>query len=256
MITRRSALAGLATLSLIPVLPGAGAAANLAEIRQRGRLIIATTGANAPYTFVGPDNQLRGYDIEWARLICQGLGVQPDFARLEWRGILPGLIAGQFDAVMSAVRITPERQQQFDMSAAYGTDDIVVVVPTANTTVREIEDLRGLVVGAATGSVQEATAREMANARELRSYPGLPDIMMELRNGRLEAAVVGRGGAAHFIRQTSAPLKIVGRALRPGPLGMVLRKGSAETLAAIDAVIAARVADGTRERLVREWFQV
>jgi ABC-type amino acid transport substrate-binding protein len=253
MIDRRSLMLAMGACAL-PL--GSALAAPLAEVRTKGRLTIATTGANAPYTFVGPDNQLRGYDIDWARLITQGLGVQAEFVRLEWRGILPGLIAGQFDTVMSAVRVTPERQQQFDMSAAYGTDDIVVVVPNTNTAVKEIEDLRGLVVGAATGSVQEQVARELANARDLRSYPGLPDIMMELRNGRLEAAVVGRGGAAHFIRTTSAPLKIVGRPLRPGPIGMVMRKGSTELLAAIDAVIAARVADGSRDRLIAQWFQV
>lgn len=252
MIFRRSLLAAAA---LLPVAARAQTApVTAAQVKARGFLTIATTGANAPYTFVGPDNALAGYDIDWSRAICAGLGVEARFSRLEWRGILPGLLAGQFDAVMSAVRITPEREAAFTLSAAYGTDDIVVLVPTRNTTVREIEDLRGLTVAAATGSVQEQVAREMANAGTLRSYPGLPDIILELRTGRVDAAVVGRGGAAHAIRTTQAPLKIVGRALRPGPLGMVMRQGSTDLAAAVNAVIADRIADGTRDRLFAQWF--
>ncbi|WP_431283797.1 transporter substrate-binding domain-containing protein [Humitalea sp. 24SJ18S-53] len=225
-----------------------------AQIRQQGYLRIATTGANAPYTFVGPDNVLTGFDIDWSRAICAGLGVEARFSRLEWRGILPGLLAGQFDAVMSAVRITPEREAAFTLSAPYGSDDVVVIVPTRNTSVREIEDLRGLTVAAAAGSVQEQVARELANAGTLRAYPGLPDIMLEMRTGRVDAAVVGRGGAAHAIRTTQAPLTIVGRALRPGPLGMVLPPGSTDLVAAVNAVIAARIADGTQARLFAQWF--
>ena len=254
MIRRRRSL--LAAALALPAARALAQAAPLTteEVRRQGFLRIATTGANAPYTFVGPDNALQGFDIDWSRAICAGLGVEPRFAKLEWRGILPGLIAGQFDAVMSAVRITPEREATFAFSAPYGTDDVVVIVPARNATVREIEDLRGLTVGAATGSVQEQVAKEMANAGTLRSYPGLPDIMLEMRSGRIDAAVVGRGGAAHAIRTTGAPLRIVGRALQPGPLGMVLRKGSTDLAEAVSAVIAARRADGAADGDFARWF--
>lgn len=253
-IDRRRMLAIGAGAAAAAIAAPALATTSLPEVRGRGHLIIATTGANRPYTFVGADNQLTGYDIEWARVICQGLGVEARFARLDWRGILPGLTAGQFDAVMSAVRITEERLQSFDFTDPYGIDDIVVVVPTTNTTVQGIEGLRGLVVGTATGSVQERFARDNANAREIRSLPGLPDIMMSLRNGLVEAAVVGRGGAADFIRTTNAPLKLVGPGYQRGPLGMVVRKGSADFLAAANPVIRRAREDGTYARLWERWF--
>jgi ABC-type amino acid transport substrate-binding protein len=250
-IDRRTLLAA-SGLALVPGL--ACATTSLAEIRRRGHMIVATTGANRPYTFVGPDNQLTGYDIDWTRIICEGLGVEARFNRLDWRGILPGLTAGQFDAVMSAVRITEERLATFDFTEPYGMDDIVVVVPAANTSVQGIEGLRGLVVATATGSVQEAFARANANARELRSLPGLPDMMLNLRNGMVDAAVAGRGGAADFIKTTGAALKIVGPGYQRGPLGMVLRKGSSEILAAINPIIARARADGTYARLWDRWF--
>ena len=256
MVTRRSMLAVATSFLATRGARAEMAPTSLAEIKRQGFMRIATTGANAPYTFVDPANQLVGFDIDWSRAICAGLAVEPRFAKLDWRGILPGLLAGQFDAVMSAVRITPEREAAFAFSAPYGTDDVVVMVPVGNTAIKEIEDLNGLTIGAATGSVQEQVAKEMARGATLRSYPGLPDLMLEMRSLRLDAAVVGRGGAAYAIRTTKSPLKIVGRALRPGPLGMVLRKGSTELAAAISAIIEARKADGQADAIDKRWFAV
>lgn len=257
MITRRAVIRAAGLAAVVSPLRGARAqdgATSLADLRRQGFMRIATTGANAPYTFVDQGNQLVGFDIDWSRAICAGLGVEPRFSKLDWRGILPGLIAGQFDGVMSAVRVTPEREAAFAVSGPYGTDDIVVMVPAANAAVREVEDLKGLTIGAATGSLQEQAARELAPGATLRSYPGLPDLILEMRSGRLDAAVVGRGGAAYAIRVTNAPLKLVGRALKPGPLGMVLRKGSTELAAAVTAVIAARKDDGQADAIARRWF--
>jgi ABC-type amino acid transport substrate-binding protein len=89
------------------------AAGELAALKARGSIRIATTGANKPYTFASIDSDLQGFDIDWARAIAARLGVAPAFVRLDWKGILPGLIAHQFDCAMSAIRVTPERAAAF-----------------------------------------------------------------------------------------------------------------------------------------------
>lgn len=240
---------GLASLGALQ----ARAAGPIDDLKARGVLKIATTGANKPYTFASIDGQLQGYDIDWARAIAAGLGVRPEFIRLDWRGILPGLIARQFDCAMSAVRVTPERAEAFDFSAPYGVDDVTVAVPASDTTVKGIEDLRGKVVAVAAGSVQEQFAREHANAGTLQRLPGLPEVMLSLQAHQAEAAVVGRGGAAGFIAETHAALRLVG-AYAGGDLAAVFPKHSPELVAAVNAVIAARRADGTYDSILSRWF--
>ena len=231
----------------------ARAQSTLEGVKARGVLRVATTGANKPYTFAGADGQLQGYDIDWAQAIAAGLGVRAAFIRLDWRGILPGLIAHQFDCAVSAVRVTPERAAAFDFSAPYGTDAITVAVPLANRDVSGIGDLRGKTVAAAAGSVQDQFARENAHAGELRRLPGLPEVMLAVQERQVDAAVVGRGGAAAFIRETHAPLRLVGD-YQGGDLAAVFPKNSGELVAATDAVIAARRADGTYAAIMQRWF--
>ena len=147
MITRRMLLAGGGGLLVLE--RRASAATALRQVKAAGVLRIATTGANKPYTFAGEGTELQGYDIDWGRAIAAGLDVRPEFIRLDWKGILPGLIAHQFDCALSAVRVTPERAAAFDFSAPYGTDDVTVAVRAGNTAVHGIEDLQGLRVAAA-----------------------------------------------------------------------------------------------------------
>ena len=245
---RRMLLAGAAALAA-----GPAAASPLDAIKAAGVLRIATTGANKPYTFADPDGQLQGYDIDWGRAIAEGLGVRAGFIRLDWRSILPGLIAHQFDCAMSAVRVTPERAAVFDFSEPYGTDDVTIAVPASNTTVKGIDDLAGMTVATAAGSVQDQFARDNAHAGQLRRLPGLPEVMLSVQAGQAQAGVVGRGGAAAFIQETHAPLRLVGSYVG-GDLAAVFPKNSPELVAAVNAVITARRADGTAAAIFKRWF--
>ncbi len=249
MLRRRTLLAAIAAA---PQAARAAAGA-LAAVEARGALRIATTGANKPYTFASPETGLTGFDIDWGGQVAAGLGVRAEFIRLDWKGILPGLIAHQFDCAMSAVRVTPERAQAFDFSVPYGIDDVTVAVPERESGVAGIGDLAGKVVAAAAGSLQAQFARENAHAAQVRELPGLPEVMLSVAAGQVAAGVVGRGGAAGFIRETGARLKLVG-SYAGGDLAAVFPKGGGDLVAAVNAVIAAREADGTAERIQRRWF--
>jgi ABC-type amino acid transport substrate-binding protein len=250
MLPRRTLLLGG---SLLLLARPATAATSLEKVKAAGVLLIATTGANKPYTFAGDGTELQGYDIDWGRAIAIGLGVRAEFIRLDWKGILPGLIAHQFDCAMSAVRVTPERAATFDFSAPYGTDDVTVAVRSDNTAVKGIEDLQGLRVSTAAGSVQDQFARDNARAGTLMRLPGLPEVMLAVEAGQADAAVVGRGGAAAFIRETGAKLRLAGN-YAGGDLAMVLPKNSPELVAAVNAVIVAHRADGFSNTVLQRWF--
>ena len=250
---RRTLLHGALGGGLIVLARPARAATALDRVKAEGVLRIATTGANKPYTFAGDGTDLQGYDIDWGQAIAAGLGVRAEFIRLDWKGILPGLIAHQFDCALSAVRVTPERAAAFDFSAPYGTDDVTVAVRANNTAVNGIDDLQGLRVAVAAGSIQDLFARENARAGTLMRLPGLPEVLLAVQAGQADAAVVGRGGAAAFLRETQAPLRLAG-SYAGGDLAAVFPKNSPDLVAAVNAVIAARRADGFSDTVSRRWF--
>lgn len=248
----------------LPALVGAGmglrptrARADLKSVRAAGTMVIATTGTRPPWTYVDQSNRLVGYDIAWGEVICADLGVKPDWKKLDFRGMLPGLLAGQFDAVMSGVTITEQRRQTFGLSEPYAYDETVALVRVENTRVQQMADLKGLVVAAATGSEQEAVAKRIEGLTELRSLPGFTDLILTLRTNRVDGVVTSGSAAAHYIRTNpDSGLRIAGEGVSPAYQAVVLRKAETDLEEAISASIRARKADGTYARLFQEYFGV
>ena len=245
----------LAALLLVLVAAGGAGAPTLEEIRRRGYLSVASTCANAPFSLVNERNECVGFDMDVARLVAAEIGVEPRWVKLDWRGILPGLLARQFDLVAAAVTITPERAAAFAFTQPYGYDDVAIVVPNRDAAIRGWDDLRGRVVATGTGSIGETVARQHPGYRELRTLAGHPEVMLELMTGRADAAVAGLAATLHFIQLRHAPLRIEAQGDNVGLKALVARReGSEELLAAADRAIARARADGTYERLFRRWF--
>src|SRR2546426_10494791 len=104
-------------------------AADLPEIVKRGHMVAATSGNLPPVTFLNDKNELVGYDIEVGKFIAKHIGVKLDLVRLDWKGILPGLQTGRFDAVFSNVNVTPERKEIFHYSIPYSRSAVVLASP-------------------------------------------------------------------------------------------------------------------------------
>ena len=69
----------------------------LAQIQERGYIIIATEGDWAPYTYHDENNVLMGYDVEIGQAIADALGVEARFQETDWDSILAGVEGGRFD---------------------------------------------------------------------------------------------------------------------------------------------------------------
>jgi len=254
-LTKRSGMLALVGLAAAAAWPPGVARADLRSVRRAGVMKIATTGTRVPWTYIDSSNRLVGYDIAWGELICADLGVRPEWSKLDFRGMLPGLLAGQYDAVMSGVTITEQRQQTFAFSEPYAYDDTVAMVRADNTRVREMDDLRGLVVGAGTGSQQEAIARRIPGVREVRSLPGFTDLILNIRTNRIDAMVTSGLAASHYLSTVpDSGLRIAGSGVEPAYQGVVLRKAEPDLEEAINAIIRQRKADGTYQRLFQQHF--
>lgn len=106
----------VAALSLTSAmaLMGAGAHAQdtLAKAKESGSLRIGFAN-ETPFAYATPDGELTGFDIEVLNHISADLGIKDfDGGVTNFGGMIPGLIAGRFDLVTSAIYIRPDRCKQ------------------------------------------------------------------------------------------------------------------------------------------------
>jgi polar amino acid transport system substrate-binding protein len=219
-------------------------------------VVVATDATWPPMEYINEDREIVGYDIDLMRAIAERGGFEVEFKNVAWDGIFAGLAAGEYDAVISSVTITPERQEQYDFSDPYINAGQIVVTRMEND-ITGPDDLAGYVVGAQIGTTGAFAVQEMDGV-ELSEYDEVGLAFEDLVAGRIDAVVCDTPVAADFALQREGyreALKIVGEPFTDEYYGIVVQKGNSELLAKINEGLAAVQAEGLDETLETEWLR-
>ena len=69
-----------------------------------------------------------GFDVEVASEIAKLLGLELELVDTAWDGIFAGVDTNKYDAIISSVSITPERTEAYNLTNAYVSNQLVLVV--------------------------------------------------------------------------------------------------------------------------------
>lgn len=229
----------------------------LDKIKKAGKIIIGTGGNYRPFNYMNEKNELVGFDIEWGKIIAEGLGVQPEFVTGQFSGLTPGLLAGKFDILLAGVNVTDERKKSVDFTEPYARDGVVAVVnKEGKNNPADIKDLQGKIVGVIGGATAEAVVKSIGGYKEIKEYPGETEVFRDLINKRVDLVSIGRDAAGDFIKNApdGAKLSIAGEPYTIVDVAVPLRKNNAALKEAIDKIILEKKQDGTYQKLAEEHF--
>lgn len=117
---RRSGVA-LLLAALLLVSVGGFAAAQV--------LRVGSDVAYPPFEYVDEaTGEFVGFDMDIIREVGRRLGLEVRIENVAWEGIIPGLLAGHYDAIISAMTITDERAQAVNFSDPYFATGQVILV--------------------------------------------------------------------------------------------------------------------------------
>ncbi len=133
-----AAAAALQAIAFSPSIAGE----NLDQIKSAGVIKIGTEGTYAPFTFHDSANKLVGFDVEIGEAVAKKLGVKAEFVEGKWDGLIAGLDAKRYDAVINQVGITEARKQKYAFSEPYIASKAVLIVREGNTDIKGFEDLK------------------------------------------------------------------------------------------------------------------
>lgn len=250
-LMRRSVLAGSIALLGATLAPLAASADELADIKERGVLRIAMSGQYPPFNFVNEQNEVVGFDPAIGTEIARRMGLETEIVTTAWDGIIGGLLASKYDAVVGSMSITPERDEVIDFVGPYYSTKRAIFTKAGSdiTTVAQLADAK---VGVTLGETHEQWARDQGY--DINTYKGLPELLLELDNGRVDTIVNDSIPVMLAMKAGQYDLATIDDpSAEPIGAGIAIREGNPELAAAMQTALDEMMADGTYLKIADEW---
>lgn len=138
-----------------------------------------------------------GYDVQIAKLIADGLGMELVIVKTEWDGLPVGVITGAFDAIIAGMSPTEARKQTIDFTDAYYYVDLVIVVrkdsPYANAT--SLADFSGAQITGQLGTLHYDVIDQIPGVVKLTAMESFPAMTIALRSQAIDGYIAEKPGA-------------------------------------------------------------
>jgi len=200
-------------------------------------------------------SRVRGFDVDIAAEIAKGLGQTPRFVQVAFTSIDQSVARGDFDVGMSGIEETPARREALAVTVPYFEFREVLTVRAADRRLYgTLADLRGRRVGTLGGTIAyEILLRAKGtDGLEPVSYDDDVNPYADLARGRLDGVLLD-----HILAERSVK-RNAGLAIQPGIVETghyvgVLAKGNGALRDRVDAILKARMRDGTLRRIFERW---
>jgi lysine-arginine-ornithine-binding protein len=232
-----------------------------AQAQDKRQVKIGTEGAYPPFNSIDTDGKLVGFDVDIAKALCAAANFECEFVVQDWDGIIPGLIAKKYDAIIASMSITDKRREVVDFTNKYYHTPIKFVAAKGAAFDLSPEGLAGKVVGVQRATTQEAFLRAEFPAADIRAYATQDEANADLISGRLDLVMADMIALSDALLETEAgrDFEFVGpdyfdvRATGEGA-GIAIRKGEDDLRAAFNEAIAQIRADGTYKAINDKYF--
>jgi len=211
----------------------------------------------APFVEADPNDpsRVRGFDVEIADLIAQGLGRRAQFVQVAWASIAQSVERGDFDIGLSGIEDRPELRDRQSLTMPYFEfREVLAVRPADRDRFRTLADLAGRRVA----TLGSTTAYQILLDEQARgkvfpvSYDDDVHPYTDLVAGRVDAVLLD-----HIIAERR--LRVLGGfVIQPDPVATghyvgVLARANVALRDSMNAILRERMRDGSLEKIFRSW---
>ncbi len=225
---------------------------SLSDVKKSGVIRVATDDTYPPLEW-NDNGKITGYDIDIMTEVASRLGVKAEFISSKWDGLLTGLQGKQYDAVISCMNITPDREKEANF-VEYQQWLQVIVMSTGAEPVDTLEGLEGKTIAVQMATTSEDMAKSVKDA-QVTSFESFDTTFMELKNRRCDAIVIDEPVGMYYQKKEPESFTITGSAGERAPVGIATRKGATELTEAISQAIADMREDGAAQGIFDKWFR-
>ncbi len=151
-------------------------------------LRVATDGTYPPFSELGEDGQMVGFDIDIAQALCDEMKVTCEFKRIEWNGLIPALKAGKIDAIIASMNANEERRKSVTFSAPYYGNPGIFVRAKGSDFELNADSMKGSVIGVLRSSIFDDYVTEEMKDWDvtIQRYSSQEEANLDIQSGRID----------------------------------------------------------------------
>ena len=230
-------------------------AGKVAQIVERGTLLVGTTGDYRPLSYKEADGNYWGFGIEVAEKIAERIGVDIEFVQTSWPTLTADVLAEPqtFDFAIGGITITDARRETMLMSEGYLCNGKTILCRAGEAdrfqSLSDIDrpEVRVMVNP---GGLNEKFANENLTHAQIIVHEKNEEIPSLVAEGQADVMITEITEAPWYVQndpRLAAPL--LSAPFTHGEIGVLMRKGQDDLLALVGSVIARMKADGSLRTL-------
>ncbi len=231
-------------------------------VTAQTRVTLGTEGAYPPFNWIDANGGLQGFDVDIGNALCNAANLECEWVVQDWDGIIPGLLAQKYDAIVASMSITEERKQKVDFTKKYyNTPAKFVRVKGSGIEINK-DSLDGKTVGVQRATIHENFLRDnYGDVVNIKAYASQDEANLDFLAGRVDLLLADSvallegfintddGNDAEFIGPDFTDPRWFGEGV-----GIAIRKGDAQLTESLNAAIDMIRSNGTYAEINAKYF--
>ena len=211
-----------------------------------------------PWSMRDINGELIGFELDVGRALAEDMGVEVEFVPTAWDGIIPQLVSGNFDVIISGMSVTPARNLTINFTNPYAYSGLTILSNTAMTDGFTLKDYNSADVtfGARRGGTPATVIGQLFPEATLLLFDEDGAATQEVLNGNAHATMGAEPTPSIEARRYPDTLSVpFDQTFLATGEGFGLRKGDADALNFFNNWIAVRHANGWLKERNDYWFK-
>ena len=231
----------------------------LSRIVKNGELRVGMSGNQPPFCVKSKSGELIGYEVDLAKLLANAMGVELKIVEKPFGQLLGALEAGEVDAVMSGMTMTPERNVRVAFVGPYMVSGkSILTTSAALAAIDEASDIdqADIRLAALAGSTSQKFVEKLIPKAKLTAIADYDEGVKAVMEGNVDAMVADFPICAlTMLRYPDAGLATLSKPLTIEPIGIALPPGDSLLVNMVTNYLGALEGTGLLELLEKRWFE-
>lgn len=234
-----------------------------AALKSAGQIVVGIEATYPPMAYKDPKtNERAGFNVEFVNAIAKELGISVKWEEMSFEQLMTSLTTGRIDMIGTAISDLPSRRDKLTFVDYLATGAQPFALSAKAGELKSNTDLCGKTVGAPrTTSYMPVTAawseKNCAGAGKpaitVNGTAGATATRLELKQGRLDAAVLGPEYVAYLMADEPNTYAFVGEPLNKTLFGLAFEKKNSELRDAVAQATAVVMRNGGYQQALKKF---